>query len=422
MKKNEIKRIHILITNNCNLKCYACRFACSDNLNNNYFITEEKLKEQLLYIKNNITKSPISLTFTGGEALTHPNIIKLCEIARKEFPNTFFHIDTNGLSFEKILDKDLLFLTKELNIIFLLSLYPRLSFLKSYKNAYQRFKKLNLLDWFEIGKSHIYFFQQNKIPSFINENEDGTCLQNIQNKEEDILFFKENIYNCWNMLNIHRTCLQYPLINCQLANLSFNFKDKLNNKILCQYCRSLECSGYNFIFWHSRYELKKDYINWSLKDIYLNCYEDYYKLMFDCKEILECLKDSFFNKHFNLENNSDEYNDFFKRTKTGAADVVIPFNYELKKEIKEYLINQKDILKYNLYFVDYSQNKYIEEKNFQLFIFNHEEIGNIFFLKAKSLFDAYNEFFINSFLNKKIKITDLNLLKNENYLNELINK
>ena len=99
--------LFIFITNNCNLKCLGCMQSC-DRITNPYYITIQELEEYLkilqtkTYTVNNIPVKTIHLT--GGDPLTHPNFIELCELTHRYLPNMCIDISTNGLYLNKFSD------------------------------------------------------------------------------------------------------------------------------------------------------------------------------------------------------------------------------------------------------------------------------------------------------------------------------
>ena len=92
--------LEIHIVDHCNLNCAGCNHFCP--LAEPYYITPEYLKEQLEMVKEKIP-SIKWLMLLGGEPTIHPQLLELCQIARKIFPDIPVEILTNGKDLTNII-------------------------------------------------------------------------------------------------------------------------------------------------------------------------------------------------------------------------------------------------------------------------------------------------------------------------------
>ena len=111
----------IILTNQCNLKCAYCVYACDLNPTP-YFITIEELHHTLSLMKQKLP-SLNKLILSGGDAFMHPKILQICQEIRKFYPNIELCAYTNGLLLKKISDSDILYLTKQLKLNIVSSIY-----------------------------------------------------------------------------------------------------------------------------------------------------------------------------------------------------------------------------------------------------------------------------------------------------------
>lgn len=96
--QNQINRkamcLEVLTCEHCNLKCrYCARYSC---IAKPRFYELEQFKQDILDLKKTNIKIA-SLTFSGGEPLMNPNLIKMIEFARSQLHDTSLVILTNGI-------------------------------------------------------------------------------------------------------------------------------------------------------------------------------------------------------------------------------------------------------------------------------------------------------------------------------------
>lgn len=149
MKRNE-KDIFLILTDNCNLKCFACGYKC-ENVENPWYINDEDFKNTLLKLKGTHIDncSNYSINLTGGDPLLHPNWLKYALLTREILPECICYVSTNGLLFNSIPDDTLMFCVKN-NIRFGITIYPSMKLLPMYLAIKDRLEKLgiyNYLNW-----------------------------------------------------------------------------------------------------------------------------------------------------------------------------------------------------------------------------------------------------------------------------------
>lgn len=92
---SEIKYIQIRIVNHCNLNCKYCGSCCNVNEEHKYVDTA-KFERDLKRLKHYLPRIE-SIKVLGGEPLLHPEIVKIMEIIRSYYPDSYLEIATNGL-------------------------------------------------------------------------------------------------------------------------------------------------------------------------------------------------------------------------------------------------------------------------------------------------------------------------------------
>ena len=405
MKNNYGSTLFIFITNNCNLKCLGCMQSC-DRITNPYYITKKEFISNLKELQKKdftINGRPIqTIHLTGGDPLTHPDWKEFCKLIHIYLPNLYIDISTNGLLLNKLTDEEIIYLNKEYNVVFQISLYPTLSLMNMYKKLIKRFKDLNITLTIG-GSSHFFFSKQDKIKKELNNNDrdfNQQC-QKMLNNQDHVILYKGKIYSCWKDINIlqKETILNdnaYDLFNNPPTELIQNKKH-----YYCNLCKNSDgAGGEEFILWQHHNKQAKEIFNYNLKDLYLYNYNLYYSLQHDCNNI-DILKDELFQKY--LSDNEKRYAN--TRFLNGKGDIFIPFTNNIPSQLKVFLNSIESIEQYNIYFISVKAIPEIEEKVYNIFLpFNREEKLNNYFLKANNLFNAYTTFLNNSYLSNKFII------------------
>jgi hypothetical protein len=96
---------------------------------------------------------------SGGDPFMHPLFLQICSEIRKIFPDIELCAYTNGLLLNKISNQDIIYLTQDLQLNIVSSLYPSIKNLEEYKKQDNRFKQLGTELYYQF--SHIYFNKQN---------------------------------------------------------------------------------------------------------------------------------------------------------------------------------------------------------------------------------------------------------------------
>lgn len=92
---------HILITSKCNLNCPGCFYKSNNSLKLASEINFEKISRILYELKQAGTRS---IAFGGGEPLLHPEITKICALAKKL--GFYLAITSNGTILRKDIECD----------------------------------------------------------------------------------------------------------------------------------------------------------------------------------------------------------------------------------------------------------------------------------------------------------------------------
>lgn len=124
--QNGINGLILQVTQNCNLKCRYCSFACDESILNRKHSEKvmnwETAKKALDFLKEHAKDSKsISIGFYGGEPLIEINLIEQCiEYAKSLFFDKIitFNITTNGT----IMNHEILKVLKDNNVVLLISL------------------------------------------------------------------------------------------------------------------------------------------------------------------------------------------------------------------------------------------------------------------------------------------------------------
>lgn len=413
------------ITNVCNLNCTNCSLGCGKRTP--FFVKFEDFKQQILKLSQIIPHIG-HITLIGGEPMLHPNLLDMCEFISLNIACERIIILSNGVLSDKISDEELL-KYKKYNVHFLFTLYPRKELINKISTFEKRCQQFQIP--FEIHGVRPCF----GIPDF---NKNGTNNKEAQfyqceksSTPHTFVTFDGKLYNC---------CLMpsYPDMNLPMDNNDYiQIKDiKSFNQILdlanrpyegCKYCQLSNTIGEPLHFWHTQDEVPSSDPFKQMYELYLDDYNHYYQLCHTYGEIKECLQDEYFLSKQNFEDHltSKPIKQYQKRFFNGKADIFIPFNNNNYKSIislKNYLIQQKDIDKYNIYFVSENASREIEKEIYFTYPplqgFNNI---SILFLKTQNYLNSFEAFYNNSFLEKIILINSKedyqNLQKDMNYIN-----
>lgn len=404
MKIDE-KDIFFLLTNKCNLNCFACGYGCEDK-EHNWFISEEQFVSTLQKLKGtNIegcTRYVINLT--GGDPMLHKDWKKFALLAAEMFPDSTCFLSTSG-PLLATLDDDILMECHNKNVRFGITLYPSMKLLPMYQAIEEKFKRLGILDYLSWNPIRIIFGKP-----FIEENKNGKdCFQYNFPKIDYCFIYKDNLYNCQNLF--------YQDMKNDKISTSYNVSNITNNCDLkfpgtkkdCQNCK---LTFHENILWHFDSQIPKDCLFTPLRELFLHDYNSYYLLQHDCKEHLEVLNNDFFKRHY-----KEKLLHPIAKTRffSGKLDVFIPYNNYINKEMSDLLKAQNNLDNCNIYLVSYTDDININTKVYDDFYIPQK---NIFFLKANNYLDSIHKFLNNSYLNNKycLDIADFNCLKDKNFL------
>lgn len=111
--------VDLMVCSHCNLNCAGCDHYAA--LQEPFFINVETLEDQLVKLKNTLPQIKI-LSLWGGEALLHPQILEICKITKKIFPDIDIVIGSNGILIDTLSEECLNYLSNN-NIGFQISRY-----------------------------------------------------------------------------------------------------------------------------------------------------------------------------------------------------------------------------------------------------------------------------------------------------------
>ena len=321
--------LEIHIVDHCNLNCAGCNHFCP--LAEPYYITPEYLKEQLEMVKEKIP-SIKWLMLLGGEPTIHPQLLELCQIARKIFPDIPVEILTNG--------KDLTNIIKNKKELEKLDIQITLA---QYDIEY------NQNDVDEV------LAMKNAGISWGRESFDQTLVDVTGSQDMNETFFK----NCHHQLPCF-TLRDYKIYECPFAAHIIAFKKKFNVDIpeiegidylnlktltldqleefsykpknICKYCKP----GSQWV-WHKSNRSYEEF-TMTMKELFFEKYEEYLSII-DLKdpsknEKVVKIRDPNFGEHIS-QLNDVKYN--------GKVDIIIPFkdvSNELCQKLKESLKSQ----------------------------------------------------------------------------------
>lgn len=121
------------IIDKCNLKCAHCNHFCSLVPSTNKPKSIEQIKADL-WLLSKFKNDLGTLALLGGEPTLHPELSKICRIAREIFPNNTISITTNGTTADIAYKwKDAV---EENNIEFVVTIYP------TSDNPYENYEKI----------------------------------------------------------------------------------------------------------------------------------------------------------------------------------------------------------------------------------------------------------------------------------------
>lgn len=416
--------INLPMSATCNLNCTNCQALC--NLNDKEeFLTLNDLKYSLPILKKFFNNQINSFILFGGEPLLNPQFKEICKYIRYNFPQAKITIFTNGIILSNWTAENYQF-AKNLNISFRITLYP----IKEYINKIEKQEKIfieNNIDY-EILNIRPFFVKSSF--NYSGSNDENcrffSCCHGIF--PPPLFLHKNRLYKCAVEPNLHKLNLpvfqeDYLEIE-QLTESSFLQYCSQPLKI-CKYCGAddFDFSSDEIFPWKTQNEQLSNYSQ-SLFSLYLNDYNTYHNFIYNNKDLIETLNNDYYlSKYTDSVYPSDPFPIFLNRFKTGLGDVCIPFSQNILssinlKEFKKNLLNQKDFDKINFYFLSLDKNKEAKKIMYKAFPpFSQDLKGNFYFLQGNN---NYNEFFTNSFLNKKFILNNILKLKDSNYLQKML--
>ncbi len=323
--------LEIIATTTCNLKCRGCDHFAS--IGDDWYYGAEELDKHLFKLKSEFPMIK-RIHLIGGESTIHPNLLGICEVIRKYFPDNQFLIFTNGIRLSNYSNEDLVFF-KEKDIDFIITKYysTKINYAKLDETLeYNNIKHSYTKDRFVFG-SHL-----------INPegNEDKNQFYACSKARFPIISLRDGkIYKC-----------PFAACSIEINNTSNSFKleetqndfiyvddisiEKLNNFIItpndiCAYCKE---NNYNFIWRPYNYDETSFF--YSLRDYFLYDYNTYDYL----------INNQEYSDTINKNNAWDTLDfDYFKistnqkiiRYKTGKFDIITPIYHASNENLYRYI-------------------------------------------------------------------------------------
>ena len=413
--------IQLILSKNCNLNCTNCQALCNIN-DTNEFMTLEEIKNNIPILKNFFKNKISNFILFGGEPLLNPEYKEICQYLRQEFPDLKITIFTNGLIISNWTKENYKF-AQELNINFQITLYPLIDTIPKIQQQEKIMDELYIEH--KIAGSRPYFVKGAfDLQGKSNPTRFFTCCHSLF--PPTFYLYKNKFYRC--AVSLRTQDLGIPYLEEDYLDIrTLNEKTFLEYcskpLSLCKYCSIDQDFGTDeLIPWHTQATLSSNY-NKTLLDMYLNDYPTYFKYLHNCKYLVDIFKNEYFlSKQTDDELPSKGFTIYLNRFKDGIGDVLIPFSKKFittknVQLLKNLILNQKDYLKINFYFISLDKDKNTKELMYKTFTPTSCDIqGNFHFLESENNKNIKEIFLNNSYINKKLIINDLKLLFDSNYL------
>lgn len=343
-----------------------------------------------------------SLLIFGGEPLLHPEIDKICEIFRRYLPKTTIAISTNGVILDKIDIKKIQYLQEVLKIKEHTPIY--LPFLEKKEKIESLFEKHNVeLRYLE--SRPFFFYTTIDLEGKQDPNNYFHC-----GKSEfpfEFHMYKNKIYSC--AVASCMTTLDIPDEKNDYIDI-YDLKDEQQLEDLyytqlqsCKYCVLL--TKQNIFPWNVSSRKKEEYF-YSLKDLYLDNYQEYNRIVNNDAHLIQYYQNDFFKQYVLPGINEYVYSYYNIKFFNGIADIYIPFNNEynninfhhFKEDVEKNIEEYKNC---NFYFVSINASREKKSEIYDLFMPFSKNIKSWFFEA-----DSYE--------------SGLELIKNNSYTNNII--
>lgn len=414
------------LTNQCNLNCLNCANHCDDPSVKKFFIPLDDVELNLKKIKI-LFPNLNFLDLSGGEAILHPQIQDICKMIYKFFPNIKIMIYTNGLILNH-LTEDLLSFLANYHIKFVISIYPRIKYFQQYELLFNKLNNNNIE--YEIRNSLL--FHCNPIIQDLNSEEKKKCF--CTNYDNSAYYLINNyFYPCCVAINNFSYLSDYSRKNlATIQNLS-ELNNMMNNSLtLCYNCQNTRV----FIHpWHeTTLELNRSLLkkyNYNLFDLYYYDYDKYKQIYYDYdKDYLILMHYPIMRKSFGDMPGLFNKLSLSIKYLNGLLDIYIYIPNNLSfNTLNDYInqIQKQSIFpKCNFYYLKNSNDNNYNTMNklYNRFSPYEQEENHCYYLQSNSYENGYQQFLNHSFLPYKfsLDITNLNNLKDENYLKKQYNQ
>lgn len=261
-----IKYVYFHIIDKCNLNCAYC-----DNFSplqlDDWYIDTKIFNRNIKQLKNILSEIPY-LGIGGGEPLLHPNLLEICYILRKYYPNSDVMVLSNGMLLQEYNEKLVEELVK-MNVNIVVTEYPcdTIDYSKLY-NLYKNKLMFTTQPKYKMHNLQISTVKKNGNKSYVRcaySNSKGQSLRCFQLDHEG------NFWFCGILANIH---LLEKYFNIKFEKIKGKYGDYvnifeisniddilygINNKIpFCDYCSS---SNYEVFDWEKSEKHRNEWLS-----------------------------------------------------------------------------------------------------------------------------------------------------------------
>ena len=165
---DNLLKINIAITNDCNQKCEYC-IANTPNIKNKYYINKEYIKFLFKYLKINNFDRKFRINLLGGEPTLHTELNDIIDSIKYNYSNNIIKLFTNG---SQSIDYYKNMINKYNNLTFYISYHPEFANTNKYIDILNMFKNNNPNNIYYVINILLVYEYYDKILDFINKAND----------------------------------------------------------------------------------------------------------------------------------------------------------------------------------------------------------------------------------------------------------
>jgi len=242
---DNLLKINISITNDCNQKCEYC-IANTPNIKNKYYINKEYIKFLFKYLKKNNFDRKFRINLLGGEPTLHTELNDIIDSIKYNYSNNIIKLFTNG---SQSIDYYKNMIHKYNNLTFDISYHPKFANTNKYIDIINMFKNNNPNNIYYIINIVLVYEYYDKILDFINKAND------INGNIKFILLFgvdyvntKYNIFNdIINNMKNNSEFLEYKL-TFENKEIILPYKDIAYYSTFTNIFKNMKCNIYDTLW------------------------------------------------------------------------------------------------------------------------------------------------------------------------------